>query len=102
MNGRYALTQDSVERIAIATVAAWHEYFKQNPNGVMPGQGFLTDYLKPFVERERLEAQLNELHARRTAIAPRELTILEELTRVRAECEAKVRGSGYEQAASDV
>jgi len=65
--------------MAIATVAAIHSYFVQHPQGVAPGQGFLADYLKPFIDRELLEARLDELHKRVGTIGQREREIAETL-----------------------
>jgi hypothetical protein len=79
VNGRYGLASTPEERVAIATVAAIRSYFGQNPEGVMPGYGFLKEYLKPFLDRELLEARLDELHKRVGAIAKREREIAESL-----------------------
>lgn len=47
--------------MAIAVVAAIHSYFKQHPRGVAPGQGFLEEFLTPFIERECNEARSDEV-----------------------------------------
>lgn len=44
--------------MAIVMVAAINNYFTQHSQGVMPGQGFLMDFIRPFIEMERLEAKL--------------------------------------------
>lgn len=72
--------------MAIATVAAINAYFVQHPKGVAPGQGFLADFLKPFVERELLEARLDELHKRVGKIGQREREVVEELGAVTRRC----------------
>ncbi len=79
--------------MAIAVVAAIHSYFKQHPQGVAPGQGFLADFLKPFIEREINEARLNELHRPAKVIAPRERELVDELEALRRECSARIGGS---------
>lgn len=66
MNGRYRLAETPEERIAIAVVAALHRYFLEHPQGVAPGQHFLADFLKPFLERETVAARLDELMRRST------------------------------------
>lgn len=86
MNGRYALATTPEERMAIATVAAINHYFVQHPQGVAPGQGFLAEYLKPFVDRELLEARLDELHKRVGKIGQREREVTEELGAVIRHC----------------
>jgi hypothetical protein len=77
VNGRYGRATTPDERIAIATVAAIHAYFVQHPQETAPGQSFLEEYLKPFVERERLEAQLEERHRHVKEVAQREREIAE-------------------------
>lgn len=72
--------------MAIATVAAINAYFVQHPQGVAPGQGFLVDYLKPFIERELLEARLDELHKRVGKIGQREREVAESLSAVMHRC----------------
>jgi hypothetical protein len=78
--------------MAIATVAAINAYFAQHPQGVAPGQGFLADYLKPFVARELLEARLDELHKRVGKIGHREREVAEELGAVMRRCAELVGG----------
>lgn len=78
--------------MAIATVAAMHSYFVQHPQGVAPGQGFLADYLKPFIERELLEARLDELHKRVGKIGQREREVAEELGAIMRRCQELVSG----------
>jgi uncharacterized FlgJ-related protein len=48
--------------MAIAAVPALHSYSVQHSKGVAPGQWFFAEYLKPFLERELLEARLDELY----------------------------------------
>lgn len=62
MNGRYSSADTPQARIAIAVIAGTHEYFRQNPNGVTPGATFLTEWLEPFVELERVDAVLEVVH----------------------------------------
>jgi hypothetical protein len=78
--------------MAIATVAAINAYFVQHPQGVAPGQGFLADYLKPFIDRELLEARLDELHKRVGKIGQREREVVEELRVVISRCSQLVSG----------
>ena len=79
--------------MAIATVAAIHSYFRQHPQGVAPGQGFLADYLKPFLERELLEARLDELH-KLLHFGKRERELLDSLHRKLRECSERVHQHG--------
>ena len=44
--------------MAIVMVAAINNYFVQHTQGVMPGQGYLMDFIRPFIELELLEAKL--------------------------------------------
>lgn len=83
--------------MAIAVVAAIHSYFKQHPQGVAPGQGFLADFLKPFIDREINEARLSELHRPAKVVAPRERELLNELEALRRECKARIGGSSEKQ-----
>lgn len=87
MNGRYALAQSPEERLAIVMVSAIHAYFVRNPHGVMPGQGFIMDFIKPFVDRELTEARMAELHSGLKPTAVRERELAESLKRILAECE---------------
>ena len=90
MNGRYGLAATPEERMAIATVGAVHSYVQQHPQGVAPGQGFLADYLKPFIERELLEARLDELH-KLCRFGKRERELLDSLHRAMRECSDRIR-----------
>ena len=90
MNGRYALAQSPEERLAIVMVAAINSYFIRNPHGVMPGQGFIMDFIKPFVERELTEARLAELHGRLQPIAVRERELADSLKRILLECDKQL------------
>ena len=78
--------------MAIATVAAIHAYFAKHPQGVAPGQGFLAEYLKPFLDRELLEARRDELHKRVGKIGQREREVAEELGAVIRRCSELVAG----------
>lgn len=60
MNGRYEHASSPEERMAIAVVAAIHSYFIENPQGVAPGQGFIQRFLKPFIDREIIDARISE------------------------------------------
>jgi hypothetical protein len=62
VDGCYALAATAEERMAIAVVRALHSHALQRQEGVTPSQQFLAEYLKPFLERELLEARLDELH----------------------------------------
>lgn len=90
MNGRYALAQSPEERLAVVMVAAIHSYFVRNPHGVMPGQGFIMDFIKPFVERELTEARMAELHGGLKPTAARELELAQSLKRILMECEKQL------------
>jgi hypothetical protein len=76
--------------MAIAVVGALHSYFVQHPQGVSPGQGVLADYLKPFVERELLEARLEELHLL-SRFGKRERELLDWLHRTMRECSERIQ-----------
>lgn len=91
MNGRYALAETPHDRLAIAVIAANLAYFREYPSGVAPGQVFLSEYLKPFIERELLEARVDELHERlEKTIAPRELELVTDLMVLRHKCINKI------------
>jgi hypothetical protein len=90
VNGRYTLAATPEERMAIATVAAVHSYFQQHPQGVAPGQGFLADYLTPFIERELLEARLDELH-KLSRFGKRERELLDSLHGAMRECSERIQ-----------
>jgi hypothetical protein len=76
--------------MAIAVVAAIHSYFVQYPKGIAPGHGFLAEYLKPFLERELLEARLDELH-KLSDFGKREREILDSLHRKLRESSDRIR-----------
>ena len=95
MNGRYALAETPEERMAIATVAAIHSYFQQHPQGVAPGQGFLADYLKPFIERELLETRLDEHRLARFGKSGRQRELLEALHRTMRECSERIQHTSF-------
>lgn len=76
--------------MAIAVVAALHSYFVQHRKGVAPGQGFLAEYLKPFLERELLEARLDELH-KLSHFGKRERELVEGLHGKLRECEERIQ-----------
>lgn len=97
MNGRYSHAVSPEERIGIAVVAALHAYFMKHPKGVAPGQGFLADFLKPFIERELLQRELSVLHEGVIAMAPRERKTMEELSLAIKECEFRVRHTKAEE-----
>jgi hypothetical protein len=63
MNGSYILADTPEERLAIAVVSANELYFRLHPMGVLPGYGFYEDFLAPFLTREILNAQLEQLHS---------------------------------------
>lgn len=98
MNGRYRLADTPEERIAIAVVSALHRYFVEHPQGVAPGQHFLSEFLKPFLERETTAARLDELmrksasHAieRRLSGQARELELGKRILELIMECDKRV------------
>lgn len=77
MNGRYHVATSPEDRIAIAVVAAIRCYEGEHPDGVSPGQVYLADFLKPFIERELVEARLDEMHrqGKERALRERELVL---------------------------
>lgn len=74
----------------MAAVAA---YFVDDESGVkMPGQGYLIEYLRPFIEREKLEWERERVHLKLepAAVQERKLEIKRaELVEI---CERKIQG----------
>lgn len=98
MNGRYGLVTTREERIAIAVLAAQAAYKEEFPLGVAPGVTFLASFLKPFLDRECMEAQLEELHRPARILAPRERMLAQELTELIHVCNRKVDAVGRRKA----
>lgn len=96
MNGRYVYAETSHDRIAIAVVSAINRYFAEHPDGIAPGQVFLAEFLKPFIDRETDAARLEELHRRSGEIAPRELELVERLQELTQVCAERI-GPSLEQ-----
>lgn len=74
--------------MAIAVIAAIHKYFLKYPNGVAPGQVFLAEFLKPFIESELNTARIDELHRRTKVVTLRERELIDashKLSRICAE-----------------
>lgn len=90
MNGRYGIATTREERIAVAVLAAQNAYRKEFPNGVTAGVVFLSSYLKPFIDRECLQAQLDELHRPARILAPRELDLTKQLQEMIHTCQKKI------------
>lgn len=66
MNGRYALAQTPLERLAIAVVKANEVWRTRHPDhfrdGLLPSQGFYQEQLLSYLEREKQEVQLECIH----------------------------------------
>ena len=90
--GRYGLASTPEERLAIAAVEAIRRYEKENPQWVNPGYGFFAHYLKPFLDREILEARLDEIHKRNSVLSGRERELLDALMATRHKCETRILG----------
>lgn len=93
MNGRYHLAESPEERLSIAVVAAIHRYFVDHPSGVAPGQHFLMDFLKPFVDRELSQARLDEAKRSHSTNVTREVELNETIRALSAQCDKKVGAS---------
>jgi hypothetical protein len=94
VNGRYGLVTTREERLAIACIAAQHAYKKEFPQGVAPGVTYLAAFLKPFLDRECLQSQLDELHRPARIIVPRERELVQQLTELIAACNKKIDATG--------
>ena len=79
--------------MAIAVVSALHSYDVQHPKGLTPSHTFFAEYLKPFLERELLEARLDELH-KLLHFGKRERELLDSLHRKLRECSERVHQHG--------
>lgn len=94
MNGRYGLVTTREERLSIAFIAAQHAYAKEFPLGVAPGVTFLSAFMKPFIDRECLQAQLDELHRPARILAPREWELTRQLSEMIHTCQKKIDAGG--------
>jgi len=65
--------------MAIVMVAAINHYFVVHPQGAMPGQGFLKEFIKPFIELERLSAQMIPLSDHEREMAPSRMMMLQHI-----------------------
>jgi len=93
VNGRYSLALTTEERLVIAFMAGVASYFADDETGAkMPGTGYLMEYMKPFIERERLEWERNRVHLKLGPAAVQE----RKLEAMRAElievCERRIEG----------
>lgn len=94
MNGRYGLVTTREERLAIAFIAAQRAYAQEFPQGVAPGITFLSAFMKSFIDRECLQAQLDELHRPARILAPRELALTKQLAEMILACQKKIDDMG--------
>lgn len=66
-NGNYLHAETSEERISIAIEACNVLYYKTHPGhqfqGYRPPAEFYREYLRPFIDYEKYNARLEELHA---------------------------------------
>jgi len=86
MNGRYGLAQTPWERVAIAMIAAIGSYFRENPRGVMPGQGYLASFIKPFLELEFVKHDIEKAIKANKPRAEVELDLAEQESRLYQIC----------------
>lgn len=91
MNGSYSLADSPSERMAVAVVSANVAYFEKHKEGISPGYGFYAEFLKPFIEREIVQARLDQLHSDKRDEETRLVMLLKDLTQV---CEQKVKPHG--------
>ena len=65
MNGVYFKADLPIERLAIAVKACLELYYRnhqdQQYHGMRPNYGYYEDYLKAFLDRELLNAKLEQL-----------------------------------------
>jgi len=89
-----ALVETPEERIASAVAAGLHSYDKQFPERLAAEpelrrrERFFSDFLKMFLELERKEWALEQVHANR---AGREAELVDEVHRLRELCAKKIR-----------
>lgn len=70
MNGRYATMEDSSDRLSEVIIACIDAYYREHPNGSdMPGRSYIASYIKEFVEREKVEAEVKMYHDFLTGLA---------------------------------
>lgn len=70
--------------MAIVAVAAIHQYFIDHPHGIMPGQGYLAAFFKPFTDLLVLESRMNPLNQNEHE------TVEGELMMLRHECAKRI------------
>jgi hypothetical protein len=93
INGRYATALTTEERLVLAMMAAVAAYFIDDETGSkMPGQGFLVEYLKPFIDREKLEWERERVRMKMDPAAVVERKLESKLSELIDICERKIQG----------
>jgi len=77
------MAQTAHKRMAIAARAGCELYLRENPGGVSPGEVFLEEYLKPFIDCELAVRTLDDLHKE---TQKKELELISEVTRLKQIC----------------
>ena len=90
MNGRWNLAKTAKERMAIVFVKAIDQYFRAHPQGVAPGQGFIMDFIDPFLEYERIRWRNEDKAHDREAQAQDELNSADMEARLYQICLARI------------
>ncbi len=76
-------------------VAGTYEYFRQFPNGVMPGATFMAEWLKPFIELECMECRMDELHQiQGNGIRVRERELVDQRQVLARTCQVRIQNGG--------
>jgi hypothetical protein len=79
---RYQLSQIPEERIVLALLNGLNHYFNEHEMQPWPGStpysiAYLTNYVRPFMERERVEVEETYLHSKVAPFAKQEREIAE-------------------------
>jgi hypothetical protein len=77
MNGRWAHALTIKERMAIVFIKAIDRYFREHPQGVIPGEGYIMNFIDPFLEYERIRWRNEDKAKNREAQAQDELNSAE-------------------------
>lgn len=72
-------------------VAAVHSYFLKHPKGVAPGQGFIMDFIAPFLEMELVDKELAVREEIRAGHSRKERDLLERRAVLNQECEKRMK-----------
>jgi len=85
------LAQTVGKRFAIAMRACYEQYFRVHPDGSSPGEVFIEEYMKPFIDCELEQRSLDDVHRDSQR---RELELISELTRLRQLCVERINNTG--------